>query len=97
MTRSRKPSGGLPVAWTKHLKDPKKKKELEDTLRNATTALYRLRDVLEEKAEVEKLNDISIDTYDNPSWAYKQAHSNGMQAGIKYTLDLLNFLPGKIN
>jgi len=90
--RKDKPAGGLPVAWFKGV-DAKKKKELEDTLRNSTRSLNRLREVLEEKAEEERIKEVLLSSYDNPSWAHKQAHLNGFQAGMKYVVDLLQFVP----
>ena len=86
-------SDSLPVAWTKNVSDPEKKKQLEDAIRNSTTALGRLVELLDETLENRFWENLKEPEYHNPSWPYKQAYSNGYSAGIKHVVDLLSFLP----
>lgn len=94
MMRKRQ-SEGLAVAWTKNTKTPEEKKNLEDAIRNSTTALGRLQELLDDKMEDLFLESLQSREYDNPAWVYKQAYSNGYASGIKHVVDLLSFLPRK--
>jgi hypothetical protein len=81
----------LSTAWTKHLRDPKKKSDLEGAVRNSTAALSRLRDLLRE--EEGSLSASQVSQPDNDaSWAFRQAHISGERARIRKMLDLLSFL-----
>lgn len=81
----------LSTAWTKHLKDEEKKKNLEGAIRNSTAALTRLRDILREDDAA--LSNQQVSQPDNDaSWAYRQAHLSGERLRIRKVLDLLSFL-----
>lgn len=85
----------LPLDWTKHLANqPEDKDNLEKTIRNSTTTLTRLLDVLEEKKSTINTIETSIKSYDDPSWAYKQAYLNGKRASLEEVINLLSFLKG---
>ena len=80
----------LATAWTKAERDSDKRKLLEDVLRNSTTALGRLRDLLTE--EDNSLSAAQLQAPDkDPSWALTMAHISGQRLQIKKTLDLLSF------
>jgi hypothetical protein len=81
----------LSTAWTKHLKDPEKKKNLEGAVRNSQAALTRLRDLLLEEDAALSNNQVSQPDND-ASWAFKQAHLSGERLRIRKVLDLLSFL-----
>jgi hypothetical protein len=81
----------LSTAWTKHLKDPEKKKALEGAIRNSVAAMTRLRDVLQEDDAA--LSNQQVSQPDNDaSWAFRQAHLSGERLRIRKVLDLLSFL-----
>lgn len=82
---------GLPVDWVKHLPTEERKK-FEDVVRNDTLVLGRLADILEEKLIGLENREASLLDYENPSWAYRQAHMNGLKAGLTNVLKLLAFL-----
>ena len=83
-------SKALATAWTKAERDPEKRKLLEDVIRNSTTALGRLRDLLTE--EDNSLSAAQLQAPDkDPSWALTMAHISGQRLQIKKTLDLLSF------
>lgn len=48
-----------------------------------------IRDVMERKLEA--LESVTEKDYDNPSWAFKQAHINGEQQAYRDILTLLEF------
>jgi hypothetical protein len=83
-------SKALATAWTKAAKDPEKRKALEDAIRNSTTALGRLKDILIEEDKVLSNSQIAAPDKD-PSWALNQAHISGERLRIKKILDLLSF------
>lgn len=95
MMMRKRQSEGLAVSWTKNTKTPEEKKNLEDAIRNSTTALGRLQELLDDKMEDLFLESLKEKEYDNPAWVHKQAYSNGYAAGIKHVVDLLSFLPRK--
>lgn len=70
-----------------HVKGEEKQKFEEHFIHVLSTpACERLKTIIVErmKEEVSLVND-----YDTPSWAYRQAHANGLQEGLKFVLDLL--------
>lgn len=83
------------LEWTSHIKDPVKKKEFEDLLFNSTTILNRLSDVLRSKGLSLARVEGNMEEYDNPSWAFKQAHVNGRKQELKTVLQLITFDRGE--
>mgnify|MGYP006276020863 CR=1 FL=1 len=80
----------LATVWTKTAKDSEKRKALEDAIRNSTTALGRLKDILIEDDKILSNSQIMAPDKD-PSWALTQAHISGERLRIKKILDLLSF------
>lgn len=80
---------GLSLEWTKHLKSEAEKKEFIDAVRHDTLVLGRLADIIQEKLQGLQNRETSPSEYDNPSWAYKQAHTNGLKLGLTSILSLL--------
>lgn len=84
----------IPTAWTSNLRDPKQKQEFEVALRNSTTAITRLLEILDsQESSLESLEN-TIDQFNTPSWSERQAWINGKKAQIKSTRDLFNFIKG---
>lgn len=75
--------------WASHIQEQEAKKAfLESTmLVLGSTTIDRLRDIINEGI-LETYEDKPHD-YDNPSWAYKQAHSNGKRQALVRLLELL--------
>lgn len=82
------------MAWTKHLKDPKQRADLESLLRNSSQAFSRLLEIIEEKERTLNNSDHSIKDFEDAAWAFKQAFRNGQRAGMKEIRDLLEFIKG---
>lgn len=83
---------GISVEWTKHLKDDESKESFIATLRNSTTALGRLLDIVEE--DEKNLVKSSTADYDSPSWAFLSAHKNGELAYLRKLKQRLLFIRG---
>lgn len=85
---------GIPSDWIKHLPE-KERKDFEDVLRNSTYVLTRLQDILNTKVDTLDRKEVDLTAYENPSWAYQQAHLNGKRSGLLEALRLLEFLDQK--
>jgi hypothetical protein len=83
---------GLPINWLSHLPKGPERDRLEQTVRNSTVALTRLRDILTAKVqEVENSND----DFTIPAWAEKQAYTLGQVRAYLNIIKLLSFMDEK--
>ena len=64
----------LVTLWSSHLSDKQSKEDFEGYVRNSSSLLERLSDILKQK--VVTLSS-PRDDYDSPAWACKQADRNG--------------------
>jgi hypothetical protein len=85
----------LPLVWTKHIKEPEKREDFEKLLRNSTTVLSRLQDILQEKEASLTSAEQSPETYRAAGYPYLQAHMNGRRAELREIQALLNFIGNK--
>lgn len=79
------------TVWTKNLKDPAEQDNFNNQLLGARPVLERLMELLDEKSQSLEISERSTKAYDNPNWAYLQAHKNGcasMLASIKTLINL---------
>jgi hypothetical protein len=83
---------GLPVQWLSHLPQGKERDELENLIRNSTTVLGRLRDIVLKEIEGIEHWEKNPNYYDNPCWSHKQAHMNGQRSSYQDLLRLLSFM-----
>jgi hypothetical protein len=70
------------VAWTKHLKDPEEKQRFTNSLYHSKFILDSLSNLLDDMVKELEQEEISPRSYDNPNWAYRQAHANGFKQSI---------------
>ena len=64
------------VKWTSHIKDAQQKKDFESYVRNSSSVLERLTEIISVK--VDSLDCPAFDSdYEEAAWAYKQADRNG--------------------
>lgn len=77
-------------AWTDHLKTEEEKKQFRDVLSGSSLILDRLIELLKRDQEGLSKKEVSAKVYDNPNWAYRQAHANGYNACLNAYLTLLN-------
>lgn len=71
-------------------KSPKEKEDLEYILRNNTILREALLEILTRYESEEVRSEISVSQYDNPSWAYKQADTNGAKRAYAKIRTLFN-------
>jgi hypothetical protein len=76
-------------AWTQHLKTEEDKKAFEKDLRSSLI-LERLKEIIQKDKDNLSLRETSPKVYDNPNWAYRQAHANGYMSCLNEYLTLLN-------
>ena len=62
--------------WHSHLKNEKEKKDFIEYVRNSEKVLDRLKEIVYNAV---KESEVKASDYDSPSWAYRQAHSNGIK------------------
>ena len=78
------------TVWTKNLKTEAEKENFTNQLLGARPVLQRLNDLLEEKeAELDR-SERSQKAYENPNWAYLQAHRNGCASMLQSIKELTN-------
>lgn len=84
---------GLPSRWVSHLsnQDQDSKANFESAVRNSTTALYRLKDILLEDLDAIERVENSEKQFEDPNWSHKQAFWNGQRSRLHSILSLLNF------
>ena len=79
------------LRWTQGLKPERKEKFLQ-ALKNDTLVLGRLQEILSEDLRELESKESRIDSYDCPSWAYRQAHMNGVRQALQSIASLLSFI-----
>ena len=75
--------------WIKHLGTEEERKEFAKSVSGASHVLERLADIIDEKIAGLDHEEMSSKSYENPSWAYKQAHINGERNGLTKIKNLL--------
>lgn len=69
--------------WTAHLKDPEEKKRFRSYLYNSRGVLDRLTALVKEMENELDNQEIDTSSYDSPSWAARQADTNGYRRCLK--------------
>lgn len=78
------------TVWTKNLKTEEEKQNFTNQVLGARPVLERLQKLLEEKeAELDR-SERTQKAYENPNWAYLQAHRNGCASMLQSIKDLIN-------
>lgn len=78
------------TVWTKNLKTKSEQDNFNNQLLGARPVLERLTEILTEKeAELDR-SERSLKAYDNPNWAYQQAHKNGFASSIAALKEIIN-------
>lgn len=81
--------------WTKHTRDEEEKVNFERLLQNSRTVLNRLNALLDERESAMDKLELSVKSFDNPNWAYRQAFNNGFRSCLGITKTLINLDQGK--
>lgn len=82
---------GMSLEWTTGM-TPAEKDAFEKLLRSSPRIVSRLKQICEQWEQAILSQQCKPDSYDTPSWAYKQAHLNGELSRIRKFKDLLSFL-----
>lgn len=72
----------LNTLWIQTLRDPEKKKNFEEAIRNSGVTLMRLRDIIEELERGILAKQASEESY-SKDWQFLQAHRNGALEMLK--------------
>lgn len=83
---------GIPSSWLSKAGSPEEAVQLEQSIRASGETLRILRSIIDSKMAELDANEVSPSSYDNPSWAFKQAHGNGYRHGLTTIRKLLEFL-----
>src|SRR5437016_6373951 len=78
------------IDWTKNLKDADTKSKFEKKLLSSKPVLERLTQLLDERQEHLDANELSVKSFDNPNWAYKQAFNNGFRSALNIAKKLID-------
>ena len=78
------------TVWTKNLKTEEERQNFNNQLLGARPVLQRLSDLLEEKEKELDRSERSQKAYENPNWAYLQAHRNGCAGMLQSIKELIN-------
>jgi hypothetical protein len=69
------------TAWTKHCKTEEEKEQFKQSLYRVKWVLDHAKSLV--NTDALEASEISPKSYDNPNWAYRQAHSNGYKQAIR--------------
>lgn len=83
--------------WTAHLETEEEKEKFYRSVVSAKAVLDRLAQLIDNKENELTGSEISLKSYDNPNWAYRQAHMNGYRSCGLRLKRLLNLDPKETN
>jgi len=79
------------IEWTKNLKDQDEKSNFENKVKSSRAVLERLSEIIDDQDRAINTTEISINTFDQPNRALKQAYIQGYKARgnkLKLLIDL---------
>lgn len=82
----------LSTEWTKHIRDPEKKKAAVETIKGSHFALTLLQKIILEARDSVDLKMTSEKDFENPNWPNAVAYRLGKKAGFIEVLRHLAFL-----
>lgn len=80
----------MKTAWTKHTKDQEQIAILRSEYKGSRILRERLTQLLEGKIKTEMSETRAKDGYDNPSWPYRQADSQGYMRALNEIISLIS-------
>lgn len=69
------------TAWTQDCKSPEEKNDRIDSLKRAKWVLDLAKTIM--VTDGIEAAELSPKSYDNPNWAYRQAHANGYKQAVR--------------
>ncbi len=79
--------------WTRHLKDPKDIEQFKLSVLSAKPVLERIQEIMKEEVAALDRSETNPENYNNPSWAYLQAHKNGYRQFYQIFSKITNLDP----
>jgi hypothetical protein len=76
-------------SWCSGL-EPDAKKQMEDYFKSSPILRERLAYIVHNKIKSRNNKSISLEEFDNPSWAYKQADKNGYERALLEIIELIS-------
>jgi hypothetical protein len=83
------------TAWTKHCKTEEEKNQFKESLKRVQWVLDHIKTLV--NTDGIEASEISPKSYDNPNWAYRQAHANGYKQAVKDFHKLLTLDQEELN
>lgn len=79
----------IKTVWTSHLETEKEREDFRKTVESdlKRDSYDRLRTII--LSEIQAAENVTRNKYDNPSWAYIQAHTNGYNEAMRLLLSLI--------
>lgn len=78
------------IGWTSHIKDNKEKEQFQQSVYGSKRVLDRLKGIIDELEKGVDRTEKDAHIYENPSWAYLQAHWNGYKAALTAILKIVD-------
>ena len=78
----------MKTEWFRNAESEEEAEKIKSSVRSSSNTLERLSEICSQK--IKELDSVSIDDYDTPSWASKQAHINGLKEAYRKIIDLCN-------
>lgn len=69
--------------WTEHLKTEKEKTEFRQYVQGSRTLLDRLKTILDDQDKTLEVSELTLESYNQPNWAVRQAHKNGYRSCLR--------------
>ena len=83
------------TAWTKHCKNEEEANSFKESLKRVKWVLDHIKTLV--NTDGIEASEISPKSYDNPNWAYRQAHANGYKQAVKDFHKLLTLDQDELN
>lgn len=71
------------LVWTKHCTSQEEKDRYTESLKRVKWVLDDLNSLVDSNLASNEAMEISPKAYDNPNWAFRQAHLNGYKQALK--------------
>lgn len=80
----------MKIRWTQHIRNEDEKQRFNNTVWSAKVVLDRALDILKEEENAMERTELSLDTFEKPNWAERQAYMNGYKKALRIAQDILN-------
>lgn len=78
--------------WLKHIQDKQERNDFEQSVLADHFVLSRLKAIIEEMDTEVQNDEASVNQFEDPNWAYKQAFRNGDKYRLKELKELVKHI-----